>query len=61
MALFTTALLTFIAALPAAAVIPNGVSHKIQRFDRRNWIVAGDYKFIRSRTLFSCLIANYQR
>lgn len=43
-----------------AAVTPDGVSEKIQGFDRSRWVITRDDKFTGSGALFLCFVANDQ-
>ena len=57
-ALFATPLLAIIAALLAAALVPDGVRHHVQSLDWSHRIVACDDQLATYRTFFGSFVSN---
>jgi len=58
MAFVATTLPAIIAALLAAALVPDGVSHHVQSFDWSNRVVARDDQLTAYRTFFGGFVSN---
>src|SRR5580698_8364136 len=51
---------TFLLAFVTASAVPVCVRKDIQLFNRHLWIIAFDHQLATTRTLFGCLVANYE-